>query len=232
MNYKISKFCFWIIGAIILGAAGVYFFLIPAFAGRISIPSQIDLGAYSLRIYSLITLLGVLAAFFAAKKFASRSSLSEANLENLVLLSVLGGLVGARAHHVLSMWNFYAVHPDFIWQFWRGGLGFFGGIIGASVAAAAYGRIKKLDLWKIYDLLAVIAPLGQAVGRWGNFFNQEAYGLPTSLPWKMFVSSENRLPAYLNFSFFHPAFLYESLLNLLIFFLMAYLFRRRLPKGA
>jgi phosphatidylglycerol:prolipoprotein diacylglycerol transferase len=107
-----------------------------------------------------------------------------------------------------------------IWQFWRGGLGFFGGIFGAVSACVIYCRLKKLDLWRILDLLAFVAPLGQAVGRFGNFFNQEAYGLPTSLPWKMYIDIQHRLPAYWSSDFFHPVFLYESLLDLGIFLLL------------
>jgi len=213
-------------------AAVGYFFLVPAFAGKLAVPSQVGIDGYGLRFYSLAILSGILAAFFVAKKFSAGFSLSQSNLEDLILLGVLGGLAGARLHHVLSEWAFYANRPELVPRFWLGGLGFFGAIIGALAAVGLYGRIKKLDLWKIFDLLAIVAPLGQAIGRWGNFFNQEAYGLPTALPWKMYVRPEHRLLEYLDASFFHPVFLYESFLDLMIFAFMLYLFRRRLPKGA
>ncbi|MCL5435978.1 MAG: prolipoprotein diacylglyceryl transferase [Patescibacteria group bacterium] len=214
---------------IVLATAGglVYFFLVPAFAGQVPIPSEIRLGAYALRFYSLAVLAGILAAFFVARKFTSRFAVPEGDLENLFLLSILFGLVGARMHHVLSAWSVYAAYPAMIWQFWRGGLGFFGGILGAISAVAIYSRVKKLDFWKVCDLLAVVAPLGQAIGRLGNFFNQEAYGLPTSLPWKMFIDFGHRLPVYWSNDFFHPVFLYESLLDLGIFCLMLHLARKK-----
>lgn len=203
--------------AVAVAASLVYFFLAPAFAGGVPIPSRFSLGPVSVRLYSLTFLTGVIAAFFVASILKARFGISAGELENLFSLAVLGGLIGARAHHVLSEWSYYSVQPEMILRFWRGGLGLYGGIAGATLAVACYCRIRRLDFWKAAGLLAVPLPLAQALGRWGNFFNQEAYGVPTALPWKMHIDLSHRLPEYWASDFFHPWFLYESLADFGIF---------------
>lgn len=192
------------------------FYLISAFRGEVAIPSSLDIGGFRLRIYSVALLLAVLAGYLAGRKYFG-GILKSSEWENLILLDLLAGILGARIHHVLSDWSYYSQRPLEIFLTWRGGLGFFGGLIGAGLMTYWYSRRKKIGFFELADRLSLALPLAQAIGRWGNFFNQEAYGLPASLPWKMYVAPENRLPDYSQFEFFHPVFLYESLWDLLVF---------------
>ncbi|MBI4053772.1 MAG: prolipoprotein diacylglyceryl transferase [Candidatus Doudnabacteria bacterium] len=175
------------------------------------------IGPLFLRFYSVMFFFGVLFAWLAAKALRERFGLSENDLDNLVMVCIIAGLFGARIHHVLSEWEFYRGHLYEIFSLWKGGLGFYGGLAGAGMGVWVYARIKTLNFFSVAGLLACVLPLGQAFGRWGNFFNSEAYGQPTGLPWGMFVSPEYRLPEFGSFSYFHPLFLYESFYNLVVF---------------
>lgn len=132
----------------------------------------------------------------------------------------MGGLVGARIYHVLDYHTYYAEHPVKIIAFWDGGIGIWGGIIGGFITLWVISKIKKLTLPFWTDLFATVLPLGQAIGRWGNYVNQENFGYPTSLPWGMFIEQKNRPILYESFTHFHPLFLYESILNLTLFLIL------------
>ena len=161
---------------------------------------------------------------------------------------LIPGIIGARFYHVVDYWSYYDKNLIEIFYLWQGGLGIFGGIIGGVSGLFIYSafislkqfrkdikilEIKKLmeispqyfnilisNFFSLLDLGAIGLPLGQAIGRWGNYFNQELYGLPTSLPWGIYIRPENRLPGFENFERFHPLFLYESLGCLLIFLII------------
>jgi len=136
---------------------------------------------------------------------------------DLMIVSVVGGVLGARAYHVVSEWDFYSQHPERILQIWNGGLALFGALVGGFVSMNLYAKQKSIKLLPYIDLVAVALPLAQAIGRFGNFFNQELYGLPTNLPWKLYINPENRLRGYESIEFFHPLFAYEIILNLILF---------------
>ena len=132
---------------------------------------------------------------------------------NLALVTIISGLIGARVYHVIDFWGYYSADPIKVLYFWRGGLGIWGGIIGAFICSSLYIKLKKERLVYWLDLMAGILPLGQAIGRWGNFFNQENFGYPTTLPWGIYINS---VPGQK----FHPLFLYESLLSLILFLIL------------
>ncbi len=148
---------------------------------------------------------------------------------------LLPAIVSARLYHVWDYWQYYQENLVEILFVWQGGLGIFGGILGGLVGLAIFlkfkvqsskfkNTIKNLKFTAIFlsylDLGVVGLAIGQAIGRWGNFFNQELYGLPTNLPWGIYIHPENRLPGFENFSYFHPLFFYESLGCLLIFLIL------------
>ena len=112
-------------------------------------------------------------------------------------------------------------------NFRGGGLGIYGAMVGGLLAILLYTRRHRLPMLAWADLAVIGAALGQAIGRWGNFFNQELYGRPTNLPWAVTIDPLHRLPDYADFSTFHPAFLYESLWSLLTFGVLLWLYRRR-----
>ncbi|NES94737.1 MAG: prolipoprotein diacylglyceryl transferase, partial [Desertifilum sp. SIO1I2] len=111
---------------------------------------------------------------------------------------------------------------------WRGGIAIHGAIIAGAIATLIFARLQKVPFWQLADLVAPSLILGQAIGRWGNFFNSEAFGAPTDLPWKLYIPLARRPPDLVNFEYFHPTFLYESLWNLAIFALLLLLFMRGL----
>ncbi|HOU39839.1 MAG TPA: prolipoprotein diacylglyceryl transferase [Promineifilum sp.] len=148
------------------------------------------------------------------------------------------GLLGARLYHVLTpspsmaavgiySWRDYFRYPLQLLNFRSGGLGIYGAMVGGLLAVLLYTRRHRLPALAWADLAVIGAALGQAVGRWGNFFNQELYGRPTSLPWAITIDPLHRLPDYADFSTFHPAFLYESLWSLLTFGVLLALHHRR-----
>jgi phosphatidylglycerol---prolipoprotein diacylglyceryl transferase len=156
---------------------------------------------------------------------------------NGVIICLLLGLIGARLYHVLtpspsmaavgihSPWDYFR-NPFMLINLRLGGLGIYGGIAGGLVGLIWYTVRHRLPTLAWADVAAIGLPLGQAIGRWGNFFNQELYGRPTDLPWAVTIDPLYRLPGYNQFSHFHPAFLYESLWNFLTFVLLLTLFRR------
>ncbi|MCA9874522.1 MAG: prolipoprotein diacylglyceryl transferase [Anaerolineales bacterium] len=153
---------------------------------------------------------------------------------NGLILVLLLGVIGARLYHVLtpspSMAAYgiesaldYFRNPAQLINVRNGGLGIYGGILGGLVGLFIYARRVRIPLLAWADLAVVGLALGQVFGRWGNFFNQELYGRPSNLPWAITIEPRYRLPAYSEFSHFHPAFLYESLWNLLTFFVLYWL---------
>src|SRR5699024_2040548 len=115
-------------------------------------------------------------------------------------------------------------NPGQIFAIWRGGIAIHGAIIGGTIATLIFARFNRIPFWQLADLVAPSVILGQAIGRWGNFFNSEAFGRPTNLPWKLYIPPESRPFKYIGEQYFHPTFLYESLWNLALFALLLFLF--------
>lgn len=166
--------------------------------------------------YGIIISLAILVCVLLGEKRVKKDGHDLNLLWNLALVAIFSGLVGARLYHVVDLWEYYSIDPKTILYFWRGGLGIWGGLIGAFVASVVYLKLaakkEKPAYW--LDLMAGVVPLGQALGRWGNFFNQENFGIPTTLPWGIII---DRLPGQK----FHPLFLYESILDLTLFFILS-----------
>lgn len=204
----------------------------------------IELGPLSVYWYGITIVVALLVGSYIASLEARRRGENPDHIWNALLMIVLFTLIGARLYHIFSSpqgtnigWDYYRQHPIEIFDIRRGGLGVFGGILGGLIAAWIYIRVQKLDFLKWMDIAAAPLLLGQAIGRWGNFFNQELYGHPTDLPWGIPIRAENRLPQFAELpaeARFHPTFLYESLWNFASFLLLMYLSRRfpqRLIKG-
>lgn len=199
----------------------------------------------------LITSGAVLAAWLAAREAARRGHDPEFVWDMLIYL-MIGGVVGARLWHIFTptanflvrdpitgqMVNPYfaggTIHILDILAIWNGGLGIPGAVIGGAVVMYFYTRSRELRFAEWADIAAPSLALGQAIGRWGNYFNQELYGAPTNLPWKIFIDPAHRLPAYSKVEYYHPLFLYESLWNLANMALLIWISRRyaeRLKQG-
>ncbi|WP_268761774.1 prolipoprotein diacylglyceryl transferase [Carboxydothermus pertinax] len=165
------------------------------------------IGSLEIRWYGVLMAVSVLIGTYLALKEARRKNVQEDHVYNLVLLGAPLGWIGARIWYVLWNWDYYRQYPAEIPAIWHGGLAFHGGILTALLVGVVYTRIKKLSFWQLADLFAPSIILGQSIGRWGNYFNQEAYGYPTNLPWAMYIAGAWR----------HPTFLYESLWDFGVF---------------
>jgi len=151
------------------------------------------------------------------------------------------GVVGARLYHVLTPqpsmgvdWWYYLRHPLKILATWEGGLGIYGAVAGGALGLYITVRRAKRDIWRWMDITVPGLVLAQAIGRWGNFINQEIYGRPTDLPWGIYIDRLHRLPGYEMYERFHPTFLYESVWNLATCLVLVYLtwrYRDQLASG-
>jgi len=201
-------------------------FLAYVFQGRLLLPQYLfRIGPFELRFYSVFILTGVLVSYSLARKQAKRENVSLEQVDELVFYSVVFGVVGARALYVISNWKFYSKTPSEIFKLWHGGLSIQGAILSGITVFLVYSTVKKNVTFKplqALDLGAAYLPLGQAIGRWGNFFNYEAFGEPTNLPWKMYVPVAMRPPEFKQYEYFHPAFLYESVWDFLLFLLLTH----------
>ena len=176
------------------------------------------LGPFTIGWYGIIITLAVIAAIAIATIEAKRRGESLEHLLNVALIVLPLGIIGARLYHVIDQWEFYIQNPVLI--FGGRGLGIFGAVIGGAIGLIIYTKWKKLSALRWLDISVPGVILAQAIGRWGNFFNQELYGYPTDLPWAIYIDPAHRIPGYETFSHFHPLFLYESLWNLLGFALL------------
>ena len=190
------------------------------------------LGPITVRWYGIMIVSGFLVATFFAKKMALKRNLNDYELVNCALAAFLGGVAGARLYFVILSWPYFQDHLSEILAVWQGGLSIHGGIIGALICTIFYCKKTKLPILETCDIIAASTPLAQCIGRWGNFFNSEAFGkpVPDNFPLKLFIAPENR-PIYLHASkYFHPTFLYESVWNLGLFLLLYFVVADRLKK--
>ncbi|MBC1261334.1 prolipoprotein diacylglyceryl transferase [Synechococcus sp. BSF8S] len=201
-------------------------------------PLIFQLGPFSLRWYGLLIALAVLIGLLLATRLGQARGIDPVLIADLLPLLVLAAVLGARLYYVLLEWRQYQLNWLEALAIWRGGIAIHGALIGGTVAVIAYCRWRKLAFWNLLDVLVPSVALGQAIGRWGNFFNSEAFGLPTDLPWKLYIPTLNRPAPFLDQQYFHPTFLYESLWNLGVVALLLILFRAgakgriKLPAGA
>ena len=190
--------------------------------GSIPSPSsgEIDLGPVQIHAYGLMLLLGIVAAtWLTGRRWTGRWAFWSDPRGDLVfrvaMWGVLGGIVGARLYHVVTSWS--TVDGEWWEPFavWEGGLGVWGGILGGCLVGAWVVRRAGESIFAFMDAVAPGLLLAQAIGRWGNYFNQELFGKPTDLPWALEIDFDNRPAPYEFEPTFHPTFLYESLWSLL-----------------
>ncbi len=187
---------------------------------------------FSIRWYGVLIASAMALGLWLASREASRRGESADDLLKAAEFAIIGGLVGARLYYVLFNLDYYQGQPWWrIFAVWEGGLAIHGGLIGGLLAGGSYVWFRRLPLLAYLDIAAPYLALGQAIGRWGNFFNEEAFGRPTDLPWKLYVSEMHRPPQYVDAEYFHPTFLYESLWDFAVFLVLVCLLRRRFERA-
>lgn len=139
---------------------------------------------------------------------------------------IIGGMVGARLYYCLISYPYFIKHPIEIIQIWHGGISIHGAILGGLITGILYAKRHNLPVLKLCDIFAYAVILGQAVGRWGNFFNSEAFGKPTESFLKLYIPIYRRPLEYMQYDYFHPTFLYESIADVLIFLLLFFVVRK------
>ena len=197
------------------------------------------LGPLTIYWYGIIIMTAALVGGTVASFEAKRRGENEEHIWNMLMLVIVLGIVGARLYHVFSSpagsnlgWAYYREHPWAVFEIWNGGLGIYGAVVGGLLGILLYTYRARLNLLRYLDISAPALLIGQAIGRWGNFANQELYGPPTTLPWGIPIDQYHRIPPFNDLSQyplatrFHPDFLYESLWNLVGFGLMLVLGRK------
>jgi phosphatidylglycerol:prolipoprotein diacylglycerol transferase len=181
----------------------------------------IHFGPLYLRFYGIILMMGALAAAYVAQWILNRKGDDQELAWDALVWALIFGVAGARLYHILTpslssgvTTSYYLSHPLSIIDFSQGGLGIPGAVIGGVIGLWIFARRRRIRLSLLLDAAAPGLALAQAIGRWGNFVNQELYGPPTSLPWGIYIRPENRLSGYEDFARFQPLFLYESLWDL------------------
>lgn len=187
-------------------------------------PIIFEIGPIVVRWYGLLIALAVLIGVSLSQYLAKLRGVNPDLLGDLAIWLVVSAIPCARLYYVLFEWQEYASRPGDIVAIWKGGIAIHGAIIGGTIATIIFARLNRISLWQLLDLVAPSLILGQAIGRWGNFFNSEAFGKPTDLPWKLYIDPRYRPLELLKSDYFHPTFLYESLWNLGIFILLLSLF--------
>jgi phosphatidylglycerol:prolipoprotein diacylglycerol transferase len=182
-------------------------------------PIAFSFGSFKIHWYGIIIACGLLLAMVYAYFSAARFNVDRNKLFDCVLVGIVTGVIGARAYYVLFKLDYYIANPGEMFMISNGGLAIYGGIIGAFLGGCITAIILKIKIMPILDISVLGFLIGQGIGRWGNFFNQEAFGTPTDLPWGM-LSENTDMRAV------HPCFLYESLWCLLGFVLLHFLSKR------
>ena len=173
-------------------------------------------------ILSFAIFAGIVLSALLIKKFISHKDY-ELYLDIMPVV-VISAILGARIFYVLGNFSYYLTSPNEIFLINHGGVSIYGAIIFGLLAIYLYSKKYKFNLPKYLDIIALTMPLCQSIGRWGNFFNQEAYGAAYNGFLKMYISEQFRYPQYKNIEFYHPAFLYESILDLILFFILFFIF--------
>ncbi|MFM1901949.1 MAG: Prolipoprotein diacylglyceryl transferase [Cyanobacteriota bacterium] len=201
-------------------------------------PELFQLGPFALRWYGLLIALAVLIGLNLSSWLARQRDLEQGLISDLLPILVLAAVIGARIYYVAFEWRNYQGAWWEAFAIWRGGIAIHGALLAGTIAVILFCRWRRQSFWDVLDVLVPSVALGQAIGRWGNFFNSEAFGVPTDLPWKLFIAYPQRPAVFADADYFHPTFLYESIWNLLVFALLMTLFlqgRKRsinLPAGA
>ena len=197
-----------------------------------SLPSPstgvLELGPLNLSAYGFVIALGAIAGtWLLGRRLEQRGWGTKDDASAIAMVAVPAGVVGARLYHVITDWERFDGRPIDALKIWQGGLGIWGGVVVGVLAGLWVAKRRGLDVANTFTAVAPALPLAQAIGRWGNWFNQELFGRPTTLPWGLEIDAKHIPDGYELGTLFHPTFLYESLGNLVLVVLLLQIERRR-----
>ena len=202
----------------------------PALLASIPSPSSPEIGPF--RVYGLLLAIATVVGVVVAEHRWRRRGLPHDTIYDLAFWMVVWGVIGARLYHVATDYQRFTGDPARAFAIWNGGLSIWGAVLGGAIAVTVMTRRHHLPTLAVMDCLGPAIALAQAIGRWGNYFNQELFGKPTTLPWGLEISPVHRPLGYERFATFHPMFLYESLYCLALFSALLFVERRlRLREG-
>ena len=196
-------------------------------------PSQIlfSIGDFHIYYYGVIMAISIAIGILVSDYIGARFfDFKKETIIDMAPYIIIFGIIFARLYYCFLDVDFYLRFPTEILAVRHGGISIHGAILGGIVAILIFSKRHNLNYKKLLDVSAIGLSLGQAIGRWGNFFNSEAYGFPTNLPWKLYIAPQYRHIPYLDYEYYHPAFLYESILDLFIFGILLYFVHKRFFK--
>ncbi|MBT2646054.1 prolipoprotein diacylglyceryl transferase [Bacillus sp. ISL-34] len=196
-------------------------------------PIAIDLGPIQVHWYGLIIGFGVLLGLIIALRESERRGLDKEIFTDMILFAVPIAIISARIYYVIFQWEYYSQNPGDIIKIWNGGIAIHGALIGSVLTAIVFAKVKKVSFWKLVDIAAPSLLLGQAIGRWGNFMNQEAHGgeVTRSFLENMHLPEFIINQMYINGTYYHPTFLYESIWNIVGVIILLSLRKVNLRRG-
>ena len=199
----------------------------PGFGLELNPPRGFELFGFSVRFYGIIIAVGLLLAVIYGLRRKKQFGLKEDDILDGVLWIVPFAIICARAYYCLFSWSEFKDDPISVLYIWQGGIAIYGGVLGAALGIVVFCLVKKLKLGAVLDLVALGFLIGQSIGRWGNFFNREAFGAETESFFRMGLM--NTITQ--NYEYYHPTFLYESVWNLAGFALLHFLSKKRRYDG-
>lgn len=194
-------------------------------------PILFELGWLKIHWYGFLIAMGILLSFLVVSYLAKQYKIKKDHLYNLAFYLIIFGLLGDRFYYVIYAWEYYSHNLLDIFKIWQGGLAIHGAMIAGLIVIYIYGKRHNIKFGLLADLLVVALPLAMAIGRWGNYFNMELFGRPTDLPWGIPIIESKRPIEFIDFDYFHPTFLYESLWNFFIFIILFAWHKIRLIKN-
>lgn len=196
------------------------------------LPRSFEIGPFTIHLYGVIIAIAIFVGWYIAKKRAAIYKIPRNLFDDpILLLPLILGIIGARAYHVADYWSFYSASPLSIINISAGGLGIWGSLVGIFLGFWLVAKVKRIDFISLLDLASPALLLGQAIGRIGNYINQEAFGPPTNLPWGVFIESQNRPIQFKSATHFHPTFFYEAILDFIFFFILLTISKKLKVKG-
>ena len=199
----------------------------PSLGLTMNPPRNLEIGPFNIYFYGIIIALGMVLAVMYASRRSKEFGITEDDLLDGVLWVTPFAIICARAYYCIFSWDYYGKHLVEVFYIWNGGLAIYGGVLGAALGLAVFCKIKKIKLPMLLDLVSLGFLIGQSMGRWGNFFNREAFGAETTSFLRMGLMN-----AYTGeVTYYHPTFFYESVWNAVGFVLLHKLSKKRQYDG-